>query len=1310
MFLRVLVLFCALLSTVVAQQAKFPKLNDPALRLEALVTAPEIEAPTTVCSAPDGSFYVGCDPRDTRLNTERPECYIVRYSSMGSDKKRTVFVDKIYSPAGSQWLDGWLYVTHDPFLSRFKDTDGDGLADVREDLVTNLGHVPYGGLNDHCVSGFTLGMDGYFYISVGDRGVYQAKGKDGSTLTMQGGGIIRCRPDGTELNIFSTGTRNHLAVLLDEEDNAFTRDNTDDGNGWWTRLTHHIEGGYYGYPYDYQQAPNYGVTKPSPQTLEAMKKNGHTDLIQPGVTPTKFLPAMADFGGGSPTGGVCYLSDGLPEQYRGKLIFSEWGKAALFVTEVARDGATFKLVKDTPLIESAKGADFRPMQVNVAPDGSLLIADWGWGGWKAPKREGTVWRLSWPDAKLAPRLQDESKASVEELITALGHPDRDQRLRAQEAISLLLEKNQRSPLFGKVAVISLNPKLPNEARFHAMWSFSGFKRRVTSLSYGAEILGPSRQMFDGATKDPDAQIRSQYMRADPFNISGTFDEQHKEPSILEDKDPCVRLHAVIAYSIAAQGWAAENELPRLFNRLDDSDPTVKFAAIDCLRRLNRLRGPNGAFWGVFAEILPRQKDYIARGILSSFSAVENDAGVDVLRSVIDSTSGANRKYAIAALGYVALRPKAWDGHWWGTQPVKSGRPLNSEPWEGTTKAIGALSSAVADKDEAIRIEAARAFSRFNMIDLGGREKNVRAAEALAALRQQLSVETSPAVRKQLIESLGVQRDPEALMAFASIALDPKADADFRDTAIGAIANTGGDAAKKTIAELAGADLSVAALRKVIESAGAMKVSSAAPKLVAHLDHTDTGIRFAAVKALNSLGLKSWSLETVPALIATVDDKDNKVGAAAIEALGNARVVEALPLFVSLAERNKYRRETVTAIAAMGNESTVPLLVTMLGDGNPSVRRDAAKALRRFRAAALPLIEQKLASGEIRAEFGAEIRSYFESGIIDKWKMIGPFENVWDAVHPPEKDALAAGGKAEISRKYTDAEGKESSWRDINANSEEGRVDLGKAFKTNAMVCAYAWAEIDAPESASAKIFCGSDDQIAIWINGQQVHNASASREFQPDKDEVPVQLAAGKNQLLVKIGNLGSSWEFAVRMPGYADGKFIKSKELSPEEKQRAFVLATKPDGNWLHPGDATRGEQIFFDPAAGVGAICATCHAVKGKGGQIGPDLTAVAVNYKRPDLLTSILEPSKTIALGFEQAIVETTGGETFVGAQRQETNDTLTLIGADGQPHVVKKAEIKSRKALEQSLMPPGLTLALKPEDVADLLAFLERQRGQ
>jgi hypothetical protein len=121
-----------------------------------------------------------------------------------------------------------------------------------------------------------------------------------------------------------------------------------------------------------------GVTQPSPQTLDAMKRNGHTDLIQPGAAPTKFLPAMAIFGGGSPTGGVCYLSDGLPEGIA-EAALQRVGKGRAVRHEVARDGATFKLVKDTPLIESGKGVDFRPLQVNVAPDGAMLDCGLGMG-------------------------------------------------------------------------------------------------------------------------------------------------------------------------------------------------------------------------------------------------------------------------------------------------------------------------------------------------------------------------------------------------------------------------------------------------------------------------------------------------------------------------------------------------------------------------------------------------------------------------------------------------------------------------------------------------------------------------------------------------------------------------------------------------------------------------------------------------------------------------------------------------------------------------------------------------------------------
>src|SRR5687767_6337903 len=83
-----------------------PVVNDPALKIELIATVPDVEACATVCGDPKGAIYVGSDPRDGRLNTKESVCNIVRYSGLGPDRKRTVFADKLYSPAGSAWFDG----------------------------------------------------------------------------------------------------------------------------------------------------------------------------------------------------------------------------------------------------------------------------------------------------------------------------------------------------------------------------------------------------------------------------------------------------------------------------------------------------------------------------------------------------------------------------------------------------------------------------------------------------------------------------------------------------------------------------------------------------------------------------------------------------------------------------------------------------------------------------------------------------------------------------------------------------------------------------------------------------------------------------------------------------------------------------------------------------------------------------------------------------------------------------------------------------------------------------------------------------
>ena len=93
-----------------------------------------------------------------------------------------------------------------------------------------------------------MGIDGWIYIAVGDFGIHGAKGTDGTELTMLGGGVVRFRPDGSEMEVYTHGLRNIYDVVIDPFMNIYTRGNTNDGGGWNVRFIHPIQSGEYGYP------------------------------------------------------------------------------------------------------------------------------------------------------------------------------------------------------------------------------------------------------------------------------------------------------------------------------------------------------------------------------------------------------------------------------------------------------------------------------------------------------------------------------------------------------------------------------------------------------------------------------------------------------------------------------------------------------------------------------------------------------------------------------------------------------------------------------------------------------------------------------------------------------------------------------------------------------------------------------------------------------------------------------------------------------------------------------------------------------
>jgi CubicO group peptidase (beta-lactamase class C family) len=104
---------------------------------------------------------------------------------------------------------------------------------------------------------------------------------------------------------------------------------------------------------------------------------------------------------------------------------------------------------------------------------------------------------------------------------------------------------------------------------------------------------------------------------------------------------------------------------------------------------------------------------------------------------------------------------------------------------------------------------------------------------------------------------------------------------------------------------------------------------------------------------------------------------------------------------------------------------------------------------------------------------------------------------------------------------------EVAWKAVEPS--DGSVDLVKAIGGRDYAVAYALAEVQSPAGGPVLLGLGSDDAIKVWLNGKLVHSHWVQRALTPDEDLVPVELKAGRNQLLLKIQNGTQAWGFAAR-------------------------------------------------------------------------------------------------------------------------------------------------------------------------------------
>ncbi len=303
--------------------------------------------------APDGTIYM-CESSGKTVKTPEmtaaPDYVVTKIEDTDKDgiyDKSTVFADKLTLPAGAVWHNGSLYVAAPPQLYRLQDTNGDGVADVREVVVEgwNLS------ANAASLHGPFMGPDGYLYLTDGRHG-FKIQTKDGRKYEGKASRIWRVKPDGTGLESYAGGGfDNPVEVVFTEGGDMFGTMTyyQDPADGQRDAILHFVEGGVY--------------PKPYPVT-EEFKRTG--DL----------MPVMTKFARIAPAGLMRYRGDGFGPEFKANLFSAHFNAHRVQRHKVFRQGATYRTEDEDFFVSS--DPDMHPTDVmQDEGDGSLIVVDTG---------------------------------------------------------------------------------------------------------------------------------------------------------------------------------------------------------------------------------------------------------------------------------------------------------------------------------------------------------------------------------------------------------------------------------------------------------------------------------------------------------------------------------------------------------------------------------------------------------------------------------------------------------------------------------------------------------------------------------------------------------------------------------------------------------------------------------------------------------------------------------------------------------------------------------------------------------------------
>lgn len=437
----------------------------PGFEIQLVASEPQIAKPTNLAFDAKGRLWVSDTLEYPWAVADgqkgRDAVKVLTIGADGAATSVTTFVDGLNIPIGLYPYKDGVIAFDIPTIKFHRDTDGDGKADTTEKLYGTFGRDDTHGMTN----AFRRGPDGWLYACHGFKNKSTVTGADGSSITMSSGSTYRMRVDGSRVERHTYGQVNPFGMAFDDWGNLFTSDCHS------KPIYQVLRGAWYpsfGAPHD---GLGYG-----PEMMAHM--HGSTGLC----------------------GFAWYGAEQFPSEYRGNA----------FVCNVVTSKVNRDLLEPAGSTRNAKElADFitnddpwfRPVDLQVGPDGALYIADFYnkiIGHYevdlKHPGRDrhrGRIWRVVYTGAGAKPAaVRDLSTLDATALVAALG--DGNPTVRSFAA-------DQITDRIGAAAAPALTAMIGNatnaQQRYHGLWTLH-------------RLGGVTPAILDAALTDQEAKVRA----------------------------------------------------------------------------------------------------------------------------------------------------------------------------------------------------------------------------------------------------------------------------------------------------------------------------------------------------------------------------------------------------------------------------------------------------------------------------------------------------------------------------------------------------------------------------------------------------------------------------------------------------------------------------------------------------------------------------------------------------------------------------------------------------------------------------------